>query len=70
MDRKAAIDQIKESCARIAQELMRLNPAVPALGDRAASDDIYKALYQLTKELETIKKRVLRLGQSPDQPDL
>jgi len=61
MDRAEASEKIKGHCAAIAQEMMHVNPAVNALGDEETQTAIYEASYELTKQLEIIKKRVIKL---------
>lgn len=66
MDKPTSIDHIKRACNTISSELMKIHPAVPSLQDKAAQDDIYKALFELTKQVETIKKRLLQLQARDD----
>ena len=61
MDRSEASEKIKSHCAAIAQEMMHVNPAVNALDDEETQTAIYEASYELTKQLEIIKKRVIKL---------
>jgi len=61
MDPTAASDEIKERCATIAREMMHLNPAIGALDDKETQEAVYEASYELTKQLEIIKKRVIKL---------
>jgi hypothetical protein len=61
MDRTEATEQIKTRCAAIAQEMMHVNPAVNALDDEETQTAIFEASYELTKQLEIIKKRVIKL---------
>lgn len=61
MDAASGIDQIKKACHNIAQELMRIHPATAPLEDKPTQDEIYKALFELTKQLETIKKLTRKL---------
>ncbi|MBA4146796.1 MAG: hypothetical protein H0X66_01685 [Verrucomicrobia bacterium] len=49
---------------------MKIHPAVGSLGDKPAQDDIIKAIYQLTKELETIKKKVAAVERQEDTPEM
>lgn len=77
MERSEAIEQIKRACNAMGVELMKIHPAVPALKNQEAQNAIYEALYSLTREIETVKKRVGRLSASTseeadqsDQPDL
>ena len=61
MDKAAAIKQIRDVCNNVARELMRIHPAVPALAEKEAQDEIFKTLYELTKQVEIIKKRLAKL---------
>ncbi len=49
---------------------MKINPAVSALGDKEAQDEIYRTVFELTKEIETIKKRLAKLERSDESRDL
>jgi len=66
MDKADAIKQIRESCNNLSRELMRLHPAVPPLADKEAQEEIYKTIFELTKNVETIKKRLARLEAKDD----
>jgi hypothetical protein len=66
MDKSAAIQQIREVCDNVARLVMRIHPAVPPLADKEAQDQIYKAVFELTKQVETIKKRLARLESKDD----
>jgi hypothetical protein len=70
MDRETAVAQIRKACNGISLELMKINPAVSGLGDKEAQDEIYKTVFELTKAVETIKKRLARLGDSDESRDL
>jgi hypothetical protein len=70
MDREAAIAQIREACNGISMELMKINPAVSALGDKEAQEETYRVVFELTKEVETIKKRLAKLERSDESRDL
>jgi len=61
MEKPAAIQQIRDVCNLISRELMRIHPAVPALADKEAQDEIFKTTFELTKNVETIKKRLAKL---------
>ena len=56
MDQPSAIEQIKKSCQAISLELMRLNPPANAIAEKEFRDEIFKALFELTKNVESIKK--------------
>ena len=66
MDKAAANKQIRDVCNNVARELMRIHPAVPALADKEAQDEIFKTLFELTKQLEIIKKRLAKLEAKDD----
>jgi thymidylate synthase ThyX len=66
MDRKAAIEQIRTVCDTIARELMKVHPAVPAIQHEETQKVIYETVYELTKNVETIKKKLIRLQGSDD----
>jgi hypothetical protein len=70
MDRDTAMAQIRKACNAISVELMNINPAVSALGDKEAQDEIYRTVFELTKEVETIKKRLAKLERSDESRDL
>ncbi len=66
LDRPAATEQIRSVCNNIARELMKIHPAVPALKDEETQKVIYETLYELTKNVETIKKKLNRLAATDD----
>ena len=66
MDKAAAIKQIRDVCNNVARELMRIHPAVPALAEKEAQDEIFKTLFELTKQIEIIKKRLAKLEAKDD----
>ncbi len=68
MDRIAATEQIRAACKTISTEMMKIHPAVPGLADKETQDEIYKTLFELTKQVEVIKKRLARLEKSDDAP--
>jgi hypothetical protein len=61
MEKPTAIAQIKKACNQIATELMSIHPATTALGEKPVQDEIYKAIYELTKNLEMIKKQIRKV---------
>ena len=56
-----AIAKIEAACKNIALEMMKITPAARHLGYEATTGDIVKASYQLTIELEIIKKKLIQL---------
>ena len=61
MEREDALKTIKESCSHISAELTRIHPAVGALGNPQIQDEMIKALFQLTKDVEMVKKLAKRV---------
>jgi hypothetical protein len=61
MTREEAISKIEGACKTIALEMMKITPAARQLGDEETTADVVKAAYQLTIELEVIKKKLIKL---------
>ena len=70
MDRDEAIAKIQEACKQIALQFMKIHPAVPNLGDEDVQSTCLKSLHQMTVELETVKKQLIRLQQRDDSAEL
>jgi hypothetical protein len=66
MDRATAIEQIRAQAQQIAASVTALHPLLPALGDEPTKTEIIKALFELTKNVEIVKKQVMRLEKRDD----
>ena len=66
MDRPTAITEIRAACTQLASGITSIHPLLPALGDEATKAEIIKALFELTKNVETVKKQVMRLEKRDD----
>lgn len=66
MEQAEAVKVIQDACADIARGMMKITPAVPSLQDEKAKDKVFKTLYELTANVETIKKQVGKLGKNDD----
>jgi thymidylate synthase ThyX len=66
VEKAAAIKQIRDACNNVSRELMRIHPAVPALAEKEAQDEIFKTIFELTKNVEIIKKRLAKLEAKDD----
>jgi len=66
MDRISAIQQIRTSCNTLSSTVTGIHPLVPGLADQPTQDEIFKALFELTKTVETIKKQLLKLERRDD----
>ena len=53
-----AADSIKQTCDEMSKATLKLQPAIRALGNQAAQEELLKATYELTKNLEMVKKIV------------
>ena len=66
MDRPTAIQQIREACNTIAAGVTSIHPLLPPLGDEPTKSEIVKALFDLTRNVEIVKKQVMRLEKRDD----
>ena len=66
MNRAEASEKIKAHCKTIALEMMDLNPTITHLNDQETQEALFEASYELTKQLEIIKKRVIKLERRSD----
>jgi hypothetical protein len=66
MDRSTAIQQIREACNVLATTGMKIHPLLPPLDDDATKGEIVKALFEITKNVEVVKKQVMRLEKRDD----
>lgn len=70
MTRDEAIQKIEDACKIIALEMMKVTPAARQLDDEETTADVVKASYQLTIELEVIKKKLIKLKGRDDSTEL
>ena len=70
MDRPTAIQGIRTACTEIAGKVTGIHPLTPGLADQATQDEVFKALYELTKNVETVKKLLLKLERRDDSAAL
>lgn len=61
MDRATAIQQIRTACNQLSAGITSIHPLVGGLADQPTQDEVFKALFELTKNVETVKKQLLRL---------
>ncbi|HEV7867330.1 MAG TPA: hypothetical protein VGO90_06590 [Chthoniobacteraceae bacterium] len=66
MNRPDAIREIREVCNTLSAGVTRLHPLLPGLDDQPTQTEIIKALFELTKQIETVKKQVMRLEKRDD----
>jgi hypothetical protein len=70
MERDAAIGKIEEACKQIALQFMKIHPALPGIADEQVQSECLKSLHAMTTELETIKKKLIRLKGRDDTTEL
>ena len=70
MTQEEAIAKIEAACKVISLEMMKVTPAARNLEDEQTTADIVKASYQLTIELEVIKKKLIQLKGRDDSSEL
>jgi hypothetical protein len=61
MDPTNAISQIRAETVALSAAVTRIHPLVPGLTDAPTQGEILKALFELTKQVEVIKKQLMRL---------
>ena len=70
MDRPTAIAQIRQECLQLAAGITRMHPVVPGLADAPTQGEVLKALFELTKHVETVKKQLMRLEKRDENAEL
>ena len=70
MDRPAAIKDIRERINQIATNITAIHPLVPGLADPPTQTELLKALFELTKQVEVVKKHLLKLEKRDESSDL
>ena len=63
---KEAITELRTKSEEIGRIVTSMHPVVPKLGDATAQGEIYKALFELTKQVEVVKKHLLKLEKRDD----
>jgi hypothetical protein len=61
-----AIGELRKKSEDIGRTVTTMHPLVPKLGDASAQGEIYKALFELTKQVEVVKKHLLKLEKRDD----
>jgi hypothetical protein len=66
MERPEAIATLRQTCNQLSASVTSMHPVVPKLGAPAAQGEILKALFDLTKSIEVVKKHLIRLEKGDD----
>jgi hypothetical protein len=61
MNQAEAIKDLRGRSEEIGRMVTSMHPVVPKLGDAATQNEILRALFELTKQVEVVKKHLLRL---------
>ena len=70
MQLNPAIRDIRERANQIAANVTAIHPLVPKLADAPTQTELLKALFELTKQVEVVKKHLLKLEQRDDSAAL
>jgi hypothetical protein len=68
MTNAEAIESIKRTCGTISAEMLKLTPAVNGVGNAAVKEELFKAVYELTKSVELVKKLARKAETSESTP--
>ena len=66
MERAEAIPELRAKCDELSRQITAMHPIVPKLGDTPTQNEIIRALFELTKNVEVVKKQLLRLEKKDD----
>lgn len=66
MERPEAIQLLRAECNLLSATVTRMHPIAPSLQDAPTQAEIFKALFELTKNVETVKKQLMRLERRDD----
>lgn len=61
-----AIHDIRQRALAIGQQITAIHPLVPLLQHDATQSEILRALFELTKQVEVLKKQLLKLEKSDE----
>ncbi len=66
MERNEAIAEIRNRANQISANVTAIHPLTPKLADATTQAELMKALYELTKQVEVVKKHLLKLEKRDD----
>jgi hypothetical protein len=66
MDREQGSQELRRCANEIAQLVTSMHAHVPKLGHPTAQGEVIRALFELTKQVEVIKKQLLKLQKGDD----
>ena len=65
-DTPNTVSQMRQRIDQISKLVTELHPLTPKLGKPEAQGEILKALFELTKQVEVVKKQLLRIEKGDD----
>ena len=66
MDRATASKEIRDHANAASAAVTKMHPLLNALGDDATKGEIVRALFEITKNVEVVKKQIMRLEKRDD----
>ena len=66
MNPKEAMGELRTRSNEISKVITAMHPTVKQLGNPAAQGEILRALFELTKQVEVVKKQLLRMEKQDD----
>lgn len=66
MEKSTAIPEVREKVNQIGSLITSIHPLVPKLNDTPTQTEILRALFELTKQVEVVKKQLLKLEKRDD----
>jgi hypothetical protein len=66
MERNLVIQEIREQANQIAAQVTAMHPLVPKLDDPPTQSALLRALFELTNQVEVVKKNLLKLEKRDD----
>jgi len=66
MNPAEAISELRLRSNELSRVITAMHPTIKQLGNPAAQGEIVRALFELTKQVEVVKKQLLRLEKQDD----
>ena len=66
VERNTAIPEIREKINQVGALITSIHPLIPKLNDPPTQNELLRAAFELTKQVEVIKKHLLKLEKRDD----
>jgi hypothetical protein len=70
MDPTDATAELRNRCNELSKTVTAMHPTLKHLGNPATQGEIVRALFELTKQVEVVKKQLLRLEKGDASTEL